>query len=70
MSGPKLCTRRSLSTRKSRHPAPGFAGLRVYVPQRQRVLVKEAEEFQRLVVGLASERVVPIYTSAPELFRV
>lgn len=32
---------------RSTIPQPGFAGLRVYVPQRQRVLVKQAGEFER-----------------------
>lgn len=29
-------------------PQPGFTGLRVYVPQRQRVLVKQSGEFERV----------------------
>jgi ribonuclease J len=37
-------------------PQPGFPRLRVYVPQRQRVLVKEAGEFNR-VDGLGAARI-------------
>jgi ribonuclease J len=36
------------ATGRSTIPQPGFDGLRVYVPQRQRVLVKETGEFERV----------------------
>ena len=39
-------------------PQPGFDGLAVYVPNRQRILVKEANEFQR-VHQIRSVRVFP-----------
>lgn len=39
-------------------PQPGFAGLRVYVPQRQRVRVKESEQFWR-VGDIRPHRVFP-----------
>ncbi|MGV1037318.1 MAG: MBL fold metallo-hydrolase [Candidatus Nanopelagicales bacterium] len=39
-------------------PQPGHRGLRVYLPNRQRVLVKQAREFHR-VTGLGAVRVFP-----------
>ncbi|MDY0062568.1 MAG: MBL fold metallo-hydrolase [Myxococcota bacterium] len=39
------------ATGRATIPQPGFAGYRVWVPQRQRVLVKEAEEFERVRLG-------------------
>lgn len=38
----------AMATGQSTIPRPGFDGIRVYVPQRQRVLVKRAQEFDRV----------------------
>lgn len=46
---------------RSTIPQPGFEALRVYVPQRQRVLVKETEEFWR------TEQVRPVRVYPEEL---
>jgi ribonuclease J len=44
------------ATGRSTIPQPGFPALRVYVPQRQRVLVKQSGEFER-VRGLGAARI-------------
>jgi ribonuclease J len=49
-------------------PQPGFPGLRVYVPNRQRILVKQSREFER-VNALSRHRIFPeeIHERAGEL---
>lgn len=50
------CATIARATGRGSIPQPGFSGLRVYVPQRQRILVKNAVEFHR-VDELGSARI-------------
>ena len=48
----------AVATARNTIPQPGFPGLRVYVPNRQRLLVKESREFER-VEALRRYRIYP-----------